>query len=111
MFGWFKKKPDQKPAAREPAYEMGREAAQAMIDDFERFMAARFGNIHENCQHVFRSCLQKSLSRQDAPPMLVARIEFKFFLEEVDELKPKMLAEIDVAMAKWLDVMNDIDTI
>jgi hypothetical protein len=47
----------------------------------------------------------------DVPPLVLARGELKNFLDRIDsgeyDLRPRILANLRVAMAGWLDVLNE----
>ena len=66
---------------------MGRDLGSEMVGVFERFMKDRFGPVRDNYLSVLRGRFQAAMQRTDASPLLVARIEYKVFLENVDELQ------------------------
>jgi hypothetical protein len=101
MFGWFRRKPDR-------AYQMGQQAGDAFAADLERLMEVRFKPVLEACLGVVQGQLNKCLTPIDGPPLVVARIEYKIFLDHVEEMRGKMLNEIPATLSKWLDVADQI---
>ena len=46
--------------------------------------------------------------RCDAVAIIVARIEYKVFLENIDELRGKMMGEITATLSGWLDLADQM---
>lgn len=105
MFGWFRPKQDPKLTR---AYEMGRKSAEAFAADLEKLMEIRFKPVSEGYLAVVQGQYNKCLSPADAPPIIAARIEYKVFLENVGELRGKMMHEIAATLSNWLDVADQI---
>jgi hypothetical protein len=105
MFGWFKKKP---PVEQTEPYQMGRQFSSEMIGVFEQLMKERFGPVYDNYLNVLRGNFQTAMQRTDAPPLTVARIDYKIFLDEVKSLQDKMLEEIGQVMHKWVEVSDQM---
>jgi len=104
MLGWFKpKQPDPKLTR---AYQLGREMADNFANDLERLMQIRFGPVAENYLGVLQGQLNKCLNPTDAPPIIVARIEYKVFTENLDELCDKMTAEIQATLSDHLAIAD-----
>jgi hypothetical protein len=105
MFGWFQPKQDPKLTR---AYEMGRKSAESFAADLEKLIEIRFKPVSEGYLGVVQGQYNRCLSPTDAPPIIAARIEYKVFLENVDELRGKMMDEIAATLSDWLDVADQI---
>jgi hypothetical protein len=102
----FFPKKGARPELTEP-HKLGKNTAQSMVDDLHRFMDARFKPAFDGYLGVLRSCFEKCIDPKDAPPIVMARIEYKSFLENVDEMKPKMLGDIEAGMRGWLEAFDE----
>ena len=107
MFGWFKKQPEQPKPGETEGYQMGQQASQAMTAAVDDYMTARFEPVFKNYLGVFNDCLDRVYG-DHAPPIIIARVEFKDFRENVSGLRTKMLDEINVAMREWIDLGETI---
>ena len=107
MFGWFKKQPEQPKPGETEAYQMGQQASQAMTAAVPDYMTARFEPVFKNYLGVFSDCLDRDYG-DHAPPIIIARVEFKDFRENVSGLRTKMLDEINVATREWIDLGETI---
>jgi hypothetical protein len=105
IFGWFRRKQDPKQTR---AYQMGQQAGDAFAADLESLMEVRFKPVHEAALGVIQGQFNKCLTPTDGPPLVVARIEYKIFLDHVEEMRGKMLNEIPARLSKWLDVVDQI---
>jgi hypothetical protein len=76
MFGWFKSKP--KPEETE-AYKLGQRFVQAVNTDLERFMTTRFDSAFTGYLKILSDGFDAVYERADAPPITLARIDFKVF--------------------------------
>jgi hypothetical protein len=111
MFGWFQRRKQQDPKLTR-AYEIGRQSAQSFADDLEKLMEIGFKPVADGYLGVLQGQYNKCLTPTDAPPIIVARIEYieyKVFLENVDELRGKMMDQIVTTLDGWLDVANQIN--
>lgn len=103
MFGWFKpKQPDPKLMR---AYQLGRQSAESFANDLERLMQIRFGPVADGYLGVLQGQLNKCLNPTNpinAPPIFLARNEYKIFMENLDKLREQMTAEIQTTLADWL---------
>jgi hypothetical protein len=102
MFGWFRKQKKQTEA-----YKLGKSAAESMVADLDRFMRLRFDPVYHEYLKVLRGRFEGAFNPPEAPPIIVARIEYKIFLENVDELRQKMPPDINMAMRKWRDLSDE----
>jgi hypothetical protein len=105
MFGWFQRKQDPKLTR---AYEMGRQSVEAFANDLEKLIDIRFKPVSEGYLGLVQGQYNKCLTPTDGPPIIVARIEYKVFLENVGQLRGKMLDEINAALSGWLDVADQM---
>jgi hypothetical protein len=53
-------------------------------------MRTRFDPAFDAYLGVLRDCFERTFDRPEAPPIVLARIEYGSFLEDVDELRAKM---------------------
>ena len=88
------------------AYKLGQRAADGMVADLDRFMRLRFDPVRANYLKVLRDGFDRSFDPPEAPPMIMARIEYNSFLENVDVLLQKMPPEITTAMREWRDLSD-----
>jgi hypothetical protein len=87
---------------------MGRQAGDAFAADLQSMMDVRFKPVMEACLGVIQGQLNKCLTPTDGPPLVVARIEYKIFLDHVEEMRGKMLNEIPATLSQWLDVADQM---
>jgi hypothetical protein len=78
--------------------------------DLEKLMAVRFKPVSDGYLRVIQGQYNKCLTPTDAPPVIAARIEYKVFLENVDELRGKMMDEIAVTLSDWLDIADQMQS-
>jgi hypothetical protein len=105
MFGWFRPKQDPKLTR---AYEMGRQSGESFAADLEKLLEVRFKPVSEGYLGVVQGQYNKCLTPTDAPPIIVARIEYKVFLENVEQLRGKMMGEITATLCGWLDLADQM---
>lgn len=101
MFGWFRRKEKRvSDGDIGNAYELGRRAADSANADIEAFMNARFyPGISTIADAVFGD-----LNDSEVPPLVLARIDVKNFLERLDsDLRPRMIPPLHDAMAGWIN--------
>jgi hypothetical protein len=103
MFNWFRREKPV-PIEQTDAYRFGQRTGDSMAADLDAFVTRRFDPVSKNYLDVLRGCLETVFDDDKAPPLVLARIEYKIFLENVEEMRPKMLAEINSAMSEWIDV-------
>jgi hypothetical protein len=108
MFGWFRKRDKKAPVEQTEAYRLGRRAAETMIADLDRFMGRHFDPVRDECLKVLRNCFERSFNPPQAPPIIIARIEFKIFSENIDELRQKVPVHINEAMHDWRDWSDEM---
>jgi len=64
--------------------------------------------VHDGYLGVIQGQFNKCMTPTDAPPIIAARIEYKIFVENVKELRGKMMGEIPAMLSGWLDVADQI---
>jgi hypothetical protein len=115
MFNWLVKKAtkavheaqdeiEQEKKLKE-ARELGRKAAESFDADVDVYAGHRFEEIQTKYMKVFRDRLDLAAVDGKAPPLILARIEHKIFLDNLHELKPKLVEEILTACADWMKVL------
>lgn len=75
-----------------------------MAADLQQFMASRFDPAFKAYMRVLNDCFDAVYHSDDAPPITLARIEFKIFNDQVGGLREDMAGEINVAMRGWLEL-------
>ena len=114
MFNWLVKKAtkavheaqdeiEQEKKLKE-AREWGRRTAERFGADVDAYTGRRFEEIQPKYIKVFRDRLDLAALDDEAPPLILARIEHKIFLDNVQRLKPQLIEEILTACADWMKV-------
>ena len=106
MFDWLGKKPLTADDVK--AYQGGQDLGAEMGQAFNDYQRKRFGPVHNSYLNVLRERLQSALRSEEAPPLIIAKIESDLFVENLNELKMKMFDETMVAMSDWLDVAQKV---
>ena len=86
----------------------GRETAEHMARAFHDYQKALFGPVQTNYLTIFRDRLHNALRSDDAPPLLVAKVEVELFAGQIEKLKSRMFDETVRAMAHWFDVAEKV---
>jgi inhibitor of KinA sporulation pathway (predicted exonuclease) len=81
-------------------------AAESAIADIEAYMQARFyPHIQKIADDAFGD-----FESPDLPPLVLARIDLKNFVEDVDEyVRPTVFPQLRSAVAGWINTMNQAD--
>jgi uncharacterized membrane protein YhaH (DUF805 family) len=103
-----KRKKKGMTASEQSAYEKGQEFSNSTFEGFDTFMRERFEPVRARYLEIFKGNVREALHATDAPPLTVARVEYRVFLNNVKELEEKMLTEIKQYMHEWLDVAHQI---
>jgi hypothetical protein len=99
MFGWFRKK--DTPA---DAYEYGRRVAATMHEELTAYTRE---HLYPAADKVPDAVFGNSES-PDAPPLVIARIDLKVFIENLEEkLRPAVVPQLRNAISGWIDVMTE----
>jgi len=97
------------PATNEPnAERSGHETAEHMARAFREYQMALFGPVQANYLTIFRDRLHNALRSDDAPPLLVAKVEVELFAGQIEKLKSRMFDETVRAMAHWFNVAEKV---
>jgi hypothetical protein len=108
MFGWLRRRKGDIPVEQTDAFQVrAQRAVEGMTADLEAFMDARFDPSFNRYLGVLRDRFEAAFDCPDAPPIIIARIEYKIFLENIDDLRSKMLSEIS-AMSEWRDILDEV---
>ena len=86
------------------AYQAAHETGDHMARALREYQKVRFGPVHANYLIIFRDRLKNALLSEDAPPLLVAKVEVELFAGQIEKLKSRMFDESVAAMAHWFDV-------
>jgi len=105
MFGWFQRKQDPKQTR---AYQLGRDIGERFANDLEKFMEIRFKPWAEGYLDVLQGQLNKCLNPSNAPPIIVAKIEYKIFLERVGERRDEMIADVTGVLSEHLAIADQV---
>jgi hypothetical protein len=103
MFGWFKKQ--SRPEDTE-AYKQGKRMVESMTADLQQFMSTRFDPVFDGYVGALTERFETVYDNDEAPPIILARIEFDIFNDHVRELREKMGAEVNAAMREWLETAD-----
>jgi hypothetical protein len=96
------------PATEANAGQPGHETAQHMARAFHEYQQALFGPVQTNYLTIFRDRLHNALRSDDAPPLLVAKVEVELFAGQIEKLKSRMFDETVRAMAHWFNVAEKV---
>ena len=122
MLDWLRKKSAAYKASQKmadeatPAYQAGKEASAKANASLDQYMDTRFRPVFNSYLDVLRGDFENCISsfspeqnyRHQAPPIAMAGIAYQNFLDEVGELQPKMLSEIQATMRRWLEFADEV---
>ena len=105
MFDWLRKPKDPSPK------ELGERAVASMAADLDAFMQARFNPVFNSMLDVLRGRLDEAIDVEgtDAPPLMRGQVEYEIFVENVDDVRARMLGEVQSAMGDWLKFAREAD--
>jgi len=101
MFGWGKKKTPKPEDTR--AYQLGSDMGGQMAHAINGVLEARFGQLEANYIAVLRDRIHLTFNDERAPPLTLARIEYKIFIENLDEMTAMLATEIPTLVGDWMD--------
>lgn len=104
MFGWGKKK-TAKPEDTH-AYQLGADMGRQMGDAVNEFIEPRFATVGDGYLNVLRDRLRLCFDDTRAPPIVLARIEYNIFKDNVIELKSKMPDEFQMYLSDWYNAAD-----
>ena len=88
------------------AYNKGREFSNNLFEVFDNYMRDRFEPVKVKYLDILKGQVREALHATDVPPLTVARVEYRVFLNNVKEMEESMLSEIKQYMHEWLDVAH-----
>jgi hypothetical protein len=97
MFNWLRKREAN-------LFRLGQDAANGSAADLDSLMHARFDPVFNSYLEMLRDSFERTFNQSEAPPIVLAGIEYNSFLENVEELCAKMPPDIAAALAGWRDV-------
>jgi hypothetical protein len=106
LFGGSRSEVTEEESKLAAAEKFGRDAASSVVADLDRFIAVRFGHIHEAYLGILNKNIDDDLVRTDHSPILLARADFSVFNENVTETRERMRAEIVDHMKRWDEVLT-----
>jgi hypothetical protein len=109
MFRWFQRQKPQDPKLAR-AYQLGRETANSFADDLKKLMQLRFGPVAERYLDVVQKQFNACLNPTEAPPIIVARMEYNAFLDNVNTLRDQMTGEILSTLSDYMDIAYQLDS-
>jgi hypothetical protein len=108
QFGADPLKPKGVDPKQTDAYQMGQKFSGEMWSAFTTYFAGRFNPVRENYLNVLRQMVRQSFNSPDGPPLTIARVEYRVFLNQVKELEGQVFGESCDAMHEWLDVADSM---
>jgi uncharacterized membrane protein YhaH (DUF805 family) len=103
-FGADPLKPKGVDPKQTDAYQMGQKFSGEMWSAYTGYFESRFPAVGENYLNVLRQLVRQSFNSADGPPLTIARVEYRVFLNQVKELEDQIFQETCGAMHEWLDV-------
>jgi hypothetical protein len=107
MFGSLQKREKSISVEHTAACKLRQRVLDGIAADLESVMRTRFDPTFKAYHELLRGCFDRTFDQLEAPPIALARIEYKIFLEKVDELRSKMQPEISAALSVWRDEWCD----
>lgn len=108
VFEYIRKRMEERRSNRE-AQEFGTKVGGEMADAIDGYLNERFETITVGYLRVFKDRLDNLPNEPGVTQKEEARIAFKIFLEQVDELLPKIRAEVSTALPDWYAFANEFD--
>ncbi len=119
MFGFFKRRKTPPPTVspeEQAAYEKGRNVASQYMGEMMSYVDLRAAQIERNYLEVFQGTLDRAREQVDHSPLLLARVEYDVFRENVDTAIDKLVDETKATLSEWdelhemLGNSNEVDT-
>lgn len=104
--------PDPSLAA---AFEKGREIGAVYSDQASAYIDGRMAHIEQAFLTVLQKRLDTARYQEEHSPVLVARVEYDLFVENVENSALKLVEETKAALSEWdsfhaeIGVSDDID--
>jgi len=99
---------DPPTAAQSNASPVGQGTEDHMVRALQEYQQARFGSVQADYLKIFRDRLNNALRSDDAPPLLVAKVEVELFAGQIDKLKSRMFDETVRATTHWFDLAEKV---
>lgn len=90
------------------ALEYGHKVASSVDAEMEQLIAIRFGHIKTDYLNILNGNQEDAKKRMDHSPIIVARVDFDLFNENVANTREKMRVEILQQMAEWQKLFNQM---
>lgn len=90
------------------AYKKGQEFSNSLFEVFDNYMRERFEPVKGRYLDILKDQVREALHATNAPPLTVARVEYRVFLKNVKDMEGDMLAEIKQYMHEWVDVAHQV---
>jgi hypothetical protein len=108
MFDWVPKREKRIPREQTEALKLRQRVLDGIAADLDSLMRARFDPTFKAHLELLRRSFDRTFDHPEALPITLARIEYKIFLEKVDELRAKMQREISAALSVWRDQCDEM---
>jgi hypothetical protein len=92
MFGFRKKRPEMTPSQK-AAYDLGRNAGDSLYTAVNNFLKKRLAEVSTNLLGVLADRFGTIYSVPDHAPETVAKVEYKIFLEQLQEFESRLTEE------------------
>lgn len=92
------------------AYEMGREAADATFTAVSDYLDQRLPEVATRLVDAFRQRLGAVLHRPEHPPVLLAKIEFDIFQQQLDTFQDQLNSEVNQNLNDWIGIAEQMGT-
>jgi hypothetical protein len=108
MFDWVPKREKSIPLEQIEALKLRQRVLDGIAADLDSLMRARFDPTFKAYLELLRRSFDRSFDHPEAHPITLARIEYKIFLENVDDLRSQMQREISAALSVWRDQCDEM---
>ena len=99
---------DPPTAAEANASQAAQGTEDHMVRALHEYQQARFGSVQADYLKIFQDRLNNALRSDDAPPMLIAKVEVELFAGQIDKLKSRMFDETVRATTHWFDLAEKV---
>lgn len=101
----------EEPEDLETAYRFGAETGKYMAQEIDEFIETRGVIVGMNFLNVLRERLQLALKSTEAPALFCARIEYRTFVEQVDDMPDRLANEAREKLCGWLKVARTMEVL
>jgi hypothetical protein len=108
MFDWIRKREKSIPIEQTEAFKLRQRVLGGIAADLDSLMRTRLDQTFKTYLELLRRSFERTSDHPEAPHITLARIEYKIFLENVDELRSKMQPEISAALSVWRDQCDEM---